>query len=148
MPGPGAGKDALDVAAKALRHRDRSRLQVDERLAKAGIEEDARVDALDTLERVGYVDDGRFAANRAAALAGRGYGDAYVRHTLDAEGVAADLVETAVTGLEPEAERAERLAVRDGRTAKLAAQLQRKGFGQEALERVFGSLFADPGGEA
>jgi regulatory protein len=141
-------KDPVDLAAKALRHRDRSRRQVDERLAKAGIDEDARADALDTLERVGYVDDGRFAAGRAAALAGRGYGDAYVRHALEQEGVAADLVETAVAALEPEALRADRLAARGGRTAKLAAQLQRKGFGQEALEQAFGSLFADLGGEA
>jgi SOS response regulatory protein OraA/RecX len=121
---------------------------VDERLAKAGIAEDARADALDTLERVGYVDDARFAAARAATLAGRGYGDAYVRHALEAEGVTADLVETAVAGLEPEAERAAGLAAGGARTAKLAAQLQRKGFGQEALEQAFGSLFADLGGEA
>lgn len=121
---------------------------MEERLAKAGIEEDARSDALDTLERVGYVDDERFAAGRAAALAGRGYGDAYVRHVLEAEGVAPEAVEEAVAALEPETERAERLAARGGRTAKLAAQLQRKGFGQEALERAFGSLFADGVGEA
>ncbi|HVW89398.1 MAG TPA: RecX family transcriptional regulator [Gaiellaceae bacterium] len=121
---------------------------MDERLAKAGIEDDARADALDTLERVGYVDDGRFALSRAAALAGRGYGDAYVRHVLEAEGVGADLVEAAVAALEPEAERAERLAALGGRTEKLAAQLQRKGFGQDALERAFGPLFADLGEEA
>jgi SOS response regulatory protein OraA/RecX len=94
------------------------------------------------------VDDERFAAARAAALAGRGYGDAYVRHVLEGEGVALDTVETAVAGLEPEAQRAERLAARGGRTPRLAAQLQRKGFGQESLERAFGSLFADGDAEA
>ena len=94
------------------------------------------------------MDDARFAATRAEVLAARGYGDAYVRHTLEAEGVAAELVEPAVAGLAPEAERAERLAAQGGRTARLAAQLQRKGFGQESLEQAFGSLFADLGGEA
>jgi SOS response regulatory protein OraA/RecX len=121
---------------------------VDERLAKAGIGEEARADALDTLERVGYVDDERFAATRAAALADRGFGDAYLRHVLEAEGAAPEVVDAAVAALEPEAQRAERLAAREGHTAKVAARLQRKGFGQEALEQAFGSLFADGGGEA
>ena len=53
--------DPIDLAARALRHRDRSRSQVDERLARAGVEDDRRADALDALERIGYVDDVRFA---------------------------------------------------------------------------------------
>ena len=47
--------DPVDLAAAALRHRDRSRLQVDERLARAGVEDGRRADALDALERIGYV---------------------------------------------------------------------------------------------
>ena len=43
--------------------------ELDERLARAGVDEAARADALETLERVGYVDDARFAVARAAALA-------------------------------------------------------------------------------
>ena len=53
--------DPIDLAAAALRHRDRSRTQIDERLARAGVEDDRRADALDALERIGYVDDARFA---------------------------------------------------------------------------------------
>ena len=71
--------DPVDLAAAALRHRDRSRLQVDERLARAGVEDDRRADALDALERIGYVDDARFADQRAASLADRGYGDEAIR---------------------------------------------------------------------
>ncbi len=107
------------------------------------MEEDARADALETLERVGYVDDDRFAAGRAESLAGRGYGDEAIRELLAADGVAPDGVEAAVAGLEPEADRARALTGRLGRTAKAAAQLQRKGFGPDALEAAFGSLFAD-----
>ena len=44
--------------------------------------------------------------NRAESLAGRGYGDAAIRHDLEQRGVAADLVEAAVAALEPEGERA------------------------------------------
>ena len=58
--------DALDRAARALRPRDRSRQALDDRLATAGIPAAARGDALDTLERVGLVDDARVATTRAA----------------------------------------------------------------------------------
>ena len=108
-----------------------------------GIDEDARADALDTLERVGYVDDGRYAAGRAGSLAGRGYGDEAIRHLLGEDGVAAEEVEAALGTLAPEEERAAAIAARDGRTPKVAARLERKGFGADALEAVFGSPFAD-----
>ena len=55
-------RDPVELAARALQHRDRSRRELDERLARAGVGDSERADALDTLERVGYVDDARFAA--------------------------------------------------------------------------------------
>jgi SOS response regulatory protein OraA/RecX len=112
------------------------------------VEEDRRADALDTLERVGYVDDGRYAAARAASLAARGYGDEAIRAFLAADGVGGEEVEGAVGALDPEPERARALAARLGPTPRVAAQLQRKGFGADALEAVFGSLFADGGAGA
>lgn len=137
-----ADKDPIDVAARALRHRDRSRKQIADRLARAGIGDVRSEEALETLERVGYVDDGRYAANRAAALAARGLGDAAIRHDLEAAGVAAEAAEEAVAGLAPEAERARAIAARTGRTAEtagqLARQLARKGFGEDAIEAAVG----------
>jgi regulatory protein len=133
--------DAIDIAARALRHRDRSRRQVEERLERAGVDEERRADALETLERVGYVDDARFAAARAAALAARGYGDEGIRRLLQAEGVASDVADEAVAGLERE--RAGRLVERLGASARTAAQLQRKGFGEESVELAAGGAFAD-----
>jgi SOS response regulatory protein OraA/RecX len=44
-----ADEDPVELAARALQHRDRSRRDVDERLARAGIDEERRNDALDTL---------------------------------------------------------------------------------------------------
>ena len=44
---------------------------------------------VETLARVGYLDDERFARDRAAQLAGRGYGDEWIRADLEAQGVAA-----------------------------------------------------------
>jgi regulatory protein len=126
--------DPLDVAARALRHRDRSRREVEERLAKAGVDEDRRADALETLERVGYVDDQRFARARAGALADRGYGDEWIRHDLGRHGIDGETAEIALAALTPEAERAAALIARLGPGPKTAAHLARKGFGEDALE--------------
>jgi regulatory protein len=140
--------DPIDVAARALRHRDRSRAQVAERLARAGVGEERREDALDTLERVGYVDDGRYAANRAAALAARGQGDDAIRFDLEGSGVPAEALEAALAALEPEADRARAIVARAGRTAKTATQLARKGFSEESVEAAVGCDIAgaDEGG--
>jgi regulatory protein len=140
-----ADQDPVEIAARALRHRDRSRREIDDRLARAGVDDEARADALETLERVGYVDDARFAAARAAALAARGYGDDWIRHDLSEHGVAPKTAADAVAALAPEAERAAALAARLGRSAKTAARLARKGFSAEALERALGSDVADDG---
>jgi SOS response regulatory protein OraA/RecX len=116
---------------------------VEERLARAGIDESGRADALEALERVGYVDDGRFAGARAGALANRGYGDAYIRHDLSRHGVATEAVTAAIGALVPEAERAATLVERLGRTPKTGAHLARKGFGEDALETALGTDVAD-----
>jgi regulatory protein len=126
--------DPVELAARALQHRDRSRREVDERLAKAGLDEDRRAEALETLERVGYVDDERFAAARAGALADRGYGDEWIRHDLGRHGVEAETAEAALAALEPERERAAAVIARLGPGPKTAAHLGRKGFGEDALE--------------
>jgi len=131
-------QDPIELAARALEHRDRSRREVEERLARAGIDEDRRNDALETLERVGYVDDERFAGARAGALANRGYGDEWIRHDLGEHGVAVEAVVEAIAALVPEAERAVALVDRLGSTAKTGAQLARKGFSQDALEAALG----------
>lgn len=131
-----ADRDPLELAARALRHRDRSRRQVDERLAAAGVDEQRRLEALQTLERVGYVDDGRFASARAESLAGRGYGDEAIRHLLEADGVDSALSYAAVAALEPERERAEAIVRAHGWSPRTAAQLTRKGFSGELVESL------------
>ena len=47
-------RDPIELATRALRRHDRSRHELDERLAKAGIGDAERDEALDALERVGY----------------------------------------------------------------------------------------------
>ena len=109
------------------------------------MEDTDRADALETLERVGYVDDVRFASTRAAALAGRGYGDEWIRHDLEGHGIGGEPCEAALAGLEPEAERARIVAERLGRTRKTAAHLARKGFTEDAVESALGEIAADAG---
>jgi regulatory protein len=143
-----ADRDPIDIAARALRHRDRSRREIDDRLARAGVDEERRADALETLERVGYVDDARFAAARAASLAARGYGDDWIRADLEQHGVSSDEREQAIGALAPEPERAAAVATRLGRSTKTAAQLARRGFSSDAVESALGSGIADDvGGE-
>jgi len=126
----------IDLAARALQHRDRSSRQLDDRLARAGIADDARAENLERLERLGYVDDARYAAGRAAALAARGYGDDAIRHALAEAGVADEQAEQALAGLDPESERARLLVGKLGATAKTLAALRRKGFTEDALESI------------
>jgi SOS response regulatory protein OraA/RecX len=141
------GRDPIDLAARALQHRDRSRRELEDRLARAGIGDEECADALDALERVGYVDDTRFAAARAESLADRGYGDEAIRHDLvELHGIDAELVAETVAGLEPELDRARALVERLGHSGKTARQLARKGFGEESLAAAMGADVAEGAG--
>jgi regulatory protein len=135
-----ADPDPIELAARALQHRDRSRQQLDERLARAGVDDAGRAEALETLERVGYVDDERYALARATALAQRGYGDEGIRHLLEADGIGTEVVTGALAALEPERQRAAEVVARLGPGAKTAASLARKGFGEDAIEAAAGEV--------
>lgn len=130
--------EALAWAVRALRRRDLSRQALEERLSRAGLTAEERRAALATLERAGLVDDGRFAAGRAEALAERGYGDAAIRWMLEGEGVDPELASRSVASLAPESERAAAVVERRGRARATAAYLARRGFAEEAVERVLG----------
>jgi SOS response regulatory protein OraA/RecX len=133
---------ALSIASRTLRHRDLPRRALEARLERAGLPAAARGEALDTLIRVGVVDDDRVAAGRARALADRGYGDDAIRWRIEQDGLAAELVEGALAALEPERERALRFVPTRGSMAKRGAWLARRGFGEEAIE----SALAGSGG--
>lgn len=143
-----AGRDPIEIAARALRTRDRSRRDLDDRLARAGVGDAERAEALATLERLGYLDEERFAVTRAATLAARGQGDASIRAALEGEGIEADAVEAALDLLEPERERALRLVSGNLGTdaRRLAARLRRHGFSGDSLEAAFGAFAGDEHG--
>jgi len=135
---------ALGVAVKALHYRDLSRRRLSERLERRGARADARDEALAALERVGLVDDGRFAAARAEALAARGYGDAAIRFDLVREGVPAEAAEEALARLEPEAERAKELVSRRGAGVRTARWLASRGFDATSVEDSLAGFAEEP----
>ena len=122
--------NAIDAAARLLRYGDRSRAELEQRLARRGVAPDAAADALATLERVGVLDDERTAALRAETLAARGYGDAWIRADLQRRGLP---FEAALAGLEPERDRAARLVESRGAAP---AWLSRRGFDHDVVEGI------------
>lgn len=135
--------EALDVAARALRYRDLSTVAVQQRLERAGVPSTVRDETLNVLDRAGVVDDGRFATTRAQGLADRGYGDEAIRHDLDRQGVAPELVASALTALPTEIERARDIVDRRGPGPRTARYLASKGFGEDAVEVAVDMSVAD-----
>jgi SOS response regulatory protein OraA/RecX len=128
--------EALQVAGRALRHRDLSRSRLAERLERA-VPPAVAAESLQTLERAGLVDDQRVGRLRAESLAARGYGDEAIRHRLRAEG----LPEEAAAGVPPETERARVVIARRGTGPRTARYLASRGFGEEAVEAALGTSF-------
>ena len=135
-------RDALQRATRALARRDHSTASLRAKLDRAGVPDDAQTEALDALARAGYLDDDRFARDRAAHLAARGYGDEWIRGDLEAQGAPPEAIEPAIDELEPEPERAAREAVRLGGGLRAARSLARKGFSEDSLEAL---VAQDPG---
>jgi regulatory protein len=126
--------EAVDAAARLLRHADRSRAELETRLTARGIDPDALADALDTLERVGAFSDDKTARLRATTLADRGYGDAWIRAELERRELP---VAAALAGLEPERERAGRIVAERGGGAATARYLAHRGFDEDTVEAAF-----------
>jgi regulatory protein len=128
--------EALAVATRALARREHTRRSLAERLQRADIGESEAEEVLAELERLGLLDDGRFALERARMLAERGKGDAAIRFDLERSGVSASVVEEALARLDPERERAERLVGRRGATPATARLLAGRGFDEDVVAAV------------
>lgn len=125
---------ALARATRALTASDRSRGELEARLAQAGVPAAAREDALAALEASGVVDDGRVAESRAAALARRGYGDLAIRSDLASRRIPAGAIAAAIEALEPEPERARAVLESRGATPTILRRLAARGFSRDTLE--------------
>jgi regulatory protein len=135
-----AHSTALEAAAKALAHRDRSAANLTAYLERHGAAPEEASRAVAQLQEAGYVDDARYASSRAQALAGRGYGDEGVRFELERDGVHADEIDAAVASLPPERERALSLVrAAKARTAAIR-RLAAKGFSRDSIEAALAAL--------
>jgi len=111
-------------------------VELDRWLRERGVGEEERAETLATLARVGYLDDARVARLRAEQLAGRGSGDALIRHDLRGRGLDPEHVEAALEALPPERERAARVTAERGPGARTVRYLAARGFGEDALQAV------------
>ena len=128
--------EATELALRALRHRERSRRDLEERLERAGIPADERTQTLDELAAAGLVSDDRFAHERARSLAERSGSDALIREDLRRHGIPDEVVAQAMDGLEPESERAGRIFDRRGGGERALRYLAGKGFSRESIESL------------
>lgn len=139
----GEREHALDRAVRALARRDHSAQSLRGKLERAGFSAEARDEAVETLAQAGYLDDERFARDRAERLAERGLGDAVIRADLERQGVKAEVAERAIATLEPERERAAGSVVGLGGGLRAARVLARKGFSAESIEHTVPDAVAD-----
>jgi regulatory protein len=93
----GSGADPFELALKALRRRERSRAELSAWLSDRGIDEEEIAETVGRLERLGELDDARFARRYAEdkrELAG--WGAERIRVALEARGVAAAEIDAAL----------------------------------------------------
>src|SRR5262249_24473062 len=134
---------ALEAAAKALAHRDRSAASLTAYLERHGAAPEEASRPLERLQEAGYVDDARYASSPAQMLAGRGYGNDGVRFELERDGVQAAEIAAGLASLPPERERALSLArVARAPTAAIR-RLAAKGFSRDSIEAALAALPSD-----
>lgn len=126
--------EALSKATRMLARRPLSRALLEDRLEKKGVAPIVREEAIEALEQAQYLNDHSYALERASSLAERGFGDRAVRFTLEQERVASELIEQAVSALEPELERARAIVERIPDRKRLFGRLARRGFSRETIE--------------
>lgn len=134
---------ALAAAGRVLRVRDQSVRGLERRLSSRSIPPAARAEAVETLQRAGILDDARFAAGRARALAERGQSDAAIRADLERHSVPADDLAAALAALTPEPERAAAIVARRGATLATARYLAARGFDEDVVESILGGIVAN-----
>ncbi len=134
---------AVETALRAVSRREQSGAELDRRLRRRGFSPGLREETLNRLERVGLVDDERYALRRAESRADRGPGVAAVRWRLGRDGVPDGLAARAVAALPPESVRARRVVAVRGGGPRTARELARRGFGEAAVEEALGSVVAD-----
>ena len=154
-------KRATDACLRLLAVRARSRHELLTALERKGFSEPVRTVALEQVTGWGYLDDERFARDRAAALLRKGrYGPQAVEQRLQAHGLSREAASEAVAqardSMEFDAEAAARQVLEQrglsGRKlepkehARAGRLLFSRGFSEDVIQRVLGDATLEPSG--
>src|SRR5438552_8933810 len=154
----GPGGTAKDRALRLLGVRWRSREELRTRLRRAGFAQDEVDRALEDLERVGLVDDARFAREAVQGHTNRRLaGDRAVRAALRQKGVEQAIAEEAIMAAGDEADRARELAFRraarmvslgpEAAARRLYGVLLRRGYGHAVAREACRAAISDAFGQ-
>ncbi|MHB0913789.1 MAG: regulatory protein RecX [Armatimonadota bacterium] len=144
---------AKEKALRLLEYRPRSRAELARRLAQDGFEPEIVEEVLARLEHLGYVDDVSFSEIWVRhRLSGKGMGRTRLKWELRRKGVAPEVVDEAISAVDPETEYELALAAARRRLEKdqsieqqrkTAAYLRRQGYDWETIKRVIAELAGD-----
>jgi regulatory protein len=152
---------ATDACLKLLSVRARSRHELVKALERKGFTEPVREAALKKVEGWGYLDDERFARDRATVLLQRGkYGPRAVKQRLEAQGLSREAASRAVAsasgevGFDAEAAARQVLerrglagrALEPKEQARASRLLVSRGFSEEVIQRLLGVAVLEPSG--
>lgn len=159
--GPEAVQRATDACVKLLAARARSRHELLAALARKGYSESVAEAALARVAGLGYVDDARFAQERAAALLRKGrLGPRAVLQRLEAHGLPEETARRALdqaSGAEAFDALAAARGVLEGRgllgrpldakeRARAGRLLDSRGFSEDVIHQLLGEPSLDPSG--
>ncbi|MCP3138460.1 regulatory protein RecX [Pyxidicoccus xibeiensis] len=159
--GPDAVRRATDVCLKLLSMRARSRHELDAALTRKGFTAKVRDEALSRVQGWGYLDDARFAQERAASLLRKGrLGPQAVLQRLEAHGLGEAAAREALaraTHVEAFDALAAARAVLEGKgllgrplsakeRARAGRLLDSRGFSEDVVHRLLGEPSLDPSG--
>jgi regulatory protein len=159
--GPDVVRRATDACLKLLSVRSRSRHELEVALERKGFAEKVREEALSRVSGWGYLDDVRFAQERAAALLRKGrLGPRAVLQRLEAHGLPEETARRALaqaSGAEAFDALAAAREVLEGRgllgrpldakeRARAGRLLDSRGFSEDVIHQLLGEPSLDPSG--
>jgi regulatory protein len=159
--GPEAVRRATEVCLRLLAMRARSRHELKLALGRKGFAEPVQEEVLEKLQGYGYLDDARFARDRAASLLQKGrLGPQAVLQRLEAHGLASEVAHEALASATGSVEFDALAAARkvlEGRgllgrplapkeRARAGRLLHSRGFSEDVIHRLLGEPSLDPSG--
>ncbi|MBN1205465.1 MAG: regulatory protein RecX [Myxococcaceae bacterium] len=159
--GPEAVRRATEACLRLLAVRARSRHELRLALERKGFSAHVMEEVLGRLQGYGYLDDARFARERAAALLSRGrFGPRAVLQRLQAHGLGSEVAREALSAASGEVEFDPLAAARQvlerrrllGRPlgpkerARAGRLLHSRGFSEDVIQQLLGEASLDPSG--